>query len=204
MTVHSEDRSAWAYAQSDQSSLSAQWVDKDPAFLHADSKDSDQTVRMPRLILVFAGRKAHFVGFLMRWLNFIAILQVLMYTGQLDIIVAIPLTEAFLMTVPWDGLPEYKAADRLVWKINPADKEVAGYVRQVRNFYQVGIWAASWENLFMPYANNKGADQPAHPCSLISTFVVRCLDSMILLVSISEISSFYLASVAAQAGLCLV
>ena len=29
------------------------------------------------------------------------------------------------------------------------------------------------------YANNKGADQHAHPRSLISTFVVRCLDSMI-------------------------
>ena len=40
----------------------------------------------------------------------------------------------------------------------------------------------------MPYANNKGADQPAHPRSLISTFVVRCLDSIIPLVSISEMS----------------
>ena len=29
----------------------------------------------------------------------------------------------------------------------------------------------------MPYANNKGTDQPAHPHSLISAFVVRCLDS---------------------------
>ena len=38
---------------------------------------------------------------------------------------------------------------------------------------------------------------------LISTFVVRCLDSIILLVSKSEISIPYLASVAAQAGLCL-
>ena len=38
---------------------------------------------------------------------------------------------------------------------------------------------------FMPYANNKGADQPAHPRSLISAFVVRCLDSVIPLVSIS-------------------
>ena len=27
---------------------------------------------------------------------------------------------------------------------------------------------------FMSYANNKGADQPAHPRSLISAFVVRC------------------------------
>ena len=55
----------------------------------------------------------------------------------------------------------------------------------------------------MPYANNKGADQPAHPRSLISAFVIRCLDSIISLVSISEISSLYLASVATQAGLCL-
>ena len=46
------------------------------------------------------------------------------------------------------------------------------------------------------YANNKGADQPAHPRSLISTFVVHCLDSIIPLVSIPEISYLYLASVA--------
>ena len=36
-------------------SLCAQWVAKDPSFLHADSKDSDQTGQMPRLICVFAG-----------------------------------------------------------------------------------------------------------------------------------------------------
>ena len=30
--------------------------------------------------------------------------------------------------------------------------------------------------LFLSYVNNKGADQP-HPRSLISAFVVRCLDS---------------------------
>ena len=39
------------------------------------------------------------------------------------------------------------------------------------------IRATSWENLFKAYANNKGADQPAHPRSLISTFVIRFLDS---------------------------
>ena len=49
-------RSAWASAQSDHSLLCAQWVAKDPRFLHADSEDSDQTGRMPRLIWVFAGR----------------------------------------------------------------------------------------------------------------------------------------------------
>ena len=53
------------------------------------------------------------------------------------------------------------------------------------------------------YANNKGADQPAHPRRLLSASVVRCLDSIIPLVSISDISSLYLAYVAAQAGLSL-
>ena len=56
------------------------------------------------------------------------------------------------------------------------------------------IWATRWENLFMPYANNKGADQPVQPCSLISTFAVRYLDSIIPLVSTSKNSSLYLAS----------
>ena len=36
--------------------LCDQCVAKDPRFLHADSEDSDQTGRMPRLIWVFAGR----------------------------------------------------------------------------------------------------------------------------------------------------
>ena len=49
-----------------------------------------------------------------------------------------------------------------------------------------------------PYANNKGADQPAHLRSLISAFVVRCLDSIISLDSIAEISR--LASFCGCAG----
>ena len=42
----------------------------------------------------------------------------------------------------------------------------------------------------MTYANNKGADQPAHPCSLISTFVVCCLDSIICILALSKVSRF--------------
>ena len=64
-------------------------------------------------------------------------------------------------------------------------------------------WAIPWENLLMPYANNKGADQLAHLGGLISAFVVRCFHSIIPLVSISEILSFYLASEAEQPGLRL-
>ena len=55
----------------------------------------------------------------------------------------------------------------------------------------------------MSYANNKGADQPAHPRSLISAFVVRCLDSVMSLVSVTKISSLMLASIAEQASLSL-
>ena len=51
------------------------------------------------------------------------------------------------------------------------------------------VWATSWENLFLPYAYNKDADQPAHPHSLISAFVIRCLESIIPpLFFISDIS----------------
>ena len=57
-------RNVWS-----ESSLCAQWVAKDPGFPHVDSEDSDQTERMSRLIWVFAGRKSHFVGFVMLWLK---------------------------------------------------------------------------------------------------------------------------------------
>ena len=60
----------------------------------------------------------------------------------------------------------------------------------VRNLYNVsyGTESGHEEMCLMSYVNNKGADQPAHPRSLISAFVVRCLDSIISLDSIAEIS----------------
>ena len=54
----------------------------------------------------------------------------------------------------------------------------------------------------MPYANNKDADQPVHPRSLISVFVIPCLDSIIPRLSISRISRL-VVPVAEQAGLSL-
>ena len=51
-----------------ESSLSAQWVAKGPKCLHADSEDSDQTGRMPRLIWVFAGRTLILLVFVISWL----------------------------------------------------------------------------------------------------------------------------------------
>ena len=44
---------------------------KDARLLHADSKDSDQTGQMPRLIRVSSGHTGHFVGFVMPQLYFL-------------------------------------------------------------------------------------------------------------------------------------
>lgn len=67
------------------------------------------------------------------WISF----QVLLYNGQLDIIVAAVLTERSLMAMEWKGLQEYKKATRKVWKVFKSDTDVAGYVRQVDTFHQV-------------------------------------------------------------------
>ena len=42
-------------------------------------------------------------------------------------------------------------------------------------------------------ANNKGADQPVHPCSLISPFVIHSMESTIGKLDTCRISIFYLA-----------
>ena len=53
------------------------------------------------------------------------------------------------------------------------------------------IKSRAMRKCLMSHGNNKGADQPVHPRSLISAFVVHCLDSIISLDSIGEISRIY-------------
>ena len=53
------------------------------------------------------------------------------------------------------------------------------------------------------FANNTGPDQPAHPCSLISAFVICFLESIICNLATGEISIFKLVSVAERTGLKL-
>ena len=59
------------------------------------------------------------------------------------------------------------------------------------------------ENLSSRFGNNKGADPPAHPRSLISAFVNRFLESIISKLALSNMSLFYLVSVAEETGLSL-
>ena len=50
------------------------------------------------------------------------------------------------------------------------------------------------------FANNKGADQFAHLRSLISAFAIHKLNRIVFKLAPSEISLFYLVSVAEKAG----
>ena len=52
-------------------------------------------------------------------------------------------------------------------------------------------------------ANNTGADQPAHPRSLISAFVIRFLESIICYLATGEISIKFSVSVTEDTGLKL-
>ena len=59
------------------------------------------------------------------------------------------------------------------------------------------------QNLSSGFVNNKGADQPAHLSSLISSFVVHLLESIIPKLAASETSISLLVLVAEQSGLSL-
>ena len=53
------------------------------------------------------------------------------------------------------------------------------------------------------FANNKGADQHAHPPRLIRAFVIRFFESIVFKLATGEFSIFLLASVAEEIGLKL-
>ena len=138
-------------------------------------------VLMPRLIRVFVGRTYHFAGFLMRRLKYL--LNIILRwqnqkhkhwggTNSAEPIVCVFIT--------------CKLADISLIYIPYAFSIWCSLNRPMSDIHK---WASSWENLFLPYANNKGADQPVHPRSLISAFVVCCLDSITPILVKSRISS---------------
>ena len=65
------------------------------------------------------------------------------------------------------------------------------------------IWAWTREKLSSGVCDNTGADQPAHPRSLISAFVIRFVESIICKFATGEFSIFKLVSVPEENGLKL-
>ena len=59
-------------------------------------------------------------------------------------------------------------------------------ISRLNTKYYMGLDAR--KPVFRRFANNTGADQPAHPRSLISAFVIRVLLSTISKLATSEIS----------------
>ncbi|XP_027206618.2 probable serine carboxypeptidase CPVL [Penaeus vannamei] len=84
--------------------------------------------------------------------------NVLIYNGQLDIIIAYTLTENFLKTLKWERSEEFKSSQRYIWRV---DDGVAGYVREIPGFVQVMIRNAGH---MVPY------DQPKWAYDMISRF----------------------------------
>jgi len=67
-----------------------------------------------------------------------------------------------LQTVDWKYKAEYLSAPREVWRVRPDDVEVAGYVRRVKDFYQVVVRGAGH---ILPW------DQPERAWDMIDRFI---------------------------------
>lgn len=67
--------------------------------------------------------------------------KVMVYSGQLDIILGPALTEKYLWNLKWKGLHSYRQARKQHWYLenDPQKYYVAGYVRQTDKFTQVTI-----------------------------------------------------------------
>lgn len=87
--------------------------------------------------------------------------RVLIYNGQLDIIVAYPLTVSFLQQLQWSGTEEYRAAPRFPWHVG---KDIAGYVKTAGNLTELLVRNAGH---LVP------ADQPRWSLDLINRFTAN-------------------------------
>ncbi|KAG5880352.1 hypothetical protein JTB14_025771 [Gonioctena quinquepunctata] len=84
--------------------------------------------------------------------------RVLIYNGQLDIIVAYPLTVNYLKNLNFNGAADYKTAQRYKWYVG---QNLAGYVKQAGNLTEVLVRDAGH---MVP------ADQPQWAFDLITRF----------------------------------
>jgi vitellogenic carboxypeptidase-like protein len=71
----------------------------------------------------------------------IANYKVMIYSGNLDIIVGAPLTEGFMSKLDFNGSVAFHAAPRVPYK-EVGSQEVAGYVKHAGNLTQVVVRGA--------------------------------------------------------------
>ncbi|RWS10338.1 putative serine carboxypeptidase CPVL-like protein [Dinothrombium tinctorium] len=85
--------------------------------------------------------------------------KVLLYSGNLDIIVATPFIENFIQSLNWTHNKEYFSATRSLWKVNG---NLAGFIKKAKNFAFVTVRNAGH---LVPY------DQPEAAFDMITRFV---------------------------------
>lgn len=89
--------------------------------------------------------------------------SVMIYNGQLDIIVATPLTMEWVSQLNWNGAAELRQGSRKVWKVSDSDPEIAGYIKTANNnrFFLATVRNAGH---MVPY------DQPRAMLNLLEKF----------------------------------
>ena len=129
-------------------------------FLQADSEDSDQTGRMPRLIWVLAGRTGHFVGFVVRRLMFVC--------GRcLDVSVSSIFEPRHEKTCLW-GLRPGKTQTGLLSYSDYLESWIFGFSKYTYLLYylfneQQRRWCAGWSvPLLFAYGKNRFSRDVAH------------------------------------------
>ncbi|CAN7997176.1 unnamed protein product, partial [Ixodes hexagonus] len=96
------------------------------------------------------------------WLaTLMEVYKVLIYNGQMDVIIPYPLTVNMVSTISWSGAEEFSNAPRKIW-LSPSGQDVAGYVTQAGNFTQALVRNAGH---FVPY------DQPEVALDMITRFI---------------------------------
>ncbi|XP_038213517.1 venom serine carboxypeptidase-like [Zerene cesonia] len=89
--------------------------------------------------------------------------RLMFYNGQLDIIVAYPLTENFLRNLKFSASDEYKVAPRKIWRVGD---NIAGYYKKAGNLTEVLVRNAGH---MVPH------DQPKWAFDLIHRFILNKL-----------------------------
>ncbi|GAB6024727.1 hypothetical protein CHUAL_009859 [Chamberlinius hualienensis] len=88
--------------------------------------------------------------------------KILLYSGQVDVIVPYYISLNMIYTLNWKGSEDYKNATRQIWKVASADNEVAGYVKEAQNFKEILVRSAGH---ILPY------DQPRVAYDMITRFI---------------------------------
>lgn len=90
--------------------------------------------------------------------------RVMIYSGQLDIILGPALTEKYLHQLQWSGLHEYRKAPKQHWYLNndKVNNYVSGYVRQAKTLTQVVIRRAGHVTI---------TDAPAECLDMLNRFI---------------------------------